>query len=51
MQPAQIRLGFKVLFKTGYGENAAVGNDYFELVTKRFSMGAHASKVRDVMKG
>ena len=50
-----LRPGLKVLFITGYAENAAVGNGHLEpgmeLLTKPFSMEALAAKVADMMKG
>jgi CheY-like chemotaxis protein len=48
-----LRPGLKILFITGYAENAAVGNGHLdpgmELLTKPFSMHALA-KVGDMMK-
>jgi len=48
-----LRPGLKVLFITGYAENAAVGNGHLEpgmeLLTKPFSMEALAAKVADMM--
>ena len=50
-----LRPGLKVLFITGYAENAAVGNGHLDpgmaLLTKPFSMEALAAKVADMMKG
>ncbi len=50
-----LRPGLKVLFITGYAENAAVGNGHLdpgmELLTKPFSMAALAGKVAEMMKG
>ncbi len=50
-----LRPGLKVLFITGYAENAAVGNGHLEpgmaLLTKPFTMEALAGKVADMMKG
>lgn len=49
-----LRPGLKVLFITGYAENAAVGNGHLEpgmeLLTKPFSLEALAAKVADMMK-
>jgi signal transduction histidine kinase len=49
-----LRPGLKVLFITGYAENAAVGNGHLEpgmeLLTKPFTMEALSSKVADMMK-
>jgi len=49
-----LRPGLKVLFITGYAENAAVGNGHLEsgmeLLTKPFSMEALVVKVGDMMK-
>lgn len=48
-----LRPGLKVLFITGYAENAAVGNGHvepgMELLTKPFAMQALASKVGEMM--
>jgi CheY-like chemotaxis protein len=50
----RLRPGLKVLFITGYAENAAVGNGHLEpgmeLLTKPFTLDALASKVGDMMK-
>ncbi len=49
-----LRPGLKVLFITGYAENAAVGNGHLEpgmeLLTKPFSLDALVSKVNEMMK-
>ena len=49
------RPGLKVLFITGYAENAAVGNGHLEhgmrVLTKPFAMDALASRIRDMMEG
>ena len=49
-----LRPGLKVLFITGYAENAAVGNGYLEqgmeLLTKPFSIEALSMKVADILK-
>ncbi len=49
-----LRPDLKVLFITGYAENAAVGNGHLEpgmeLLTKPFSMEALAIKVADMLK-
>ena len=48
-----LRPDLKVLFITGYAENAAVGNGHLErgmeVVTKPFSMDTLASKIRDMI--
>ena len=50
-----LRPGLKVLFITGYAENAAVGNGHLEpgmeLLTKPFSMDALTTKVGEMLKG
>lgn len=47
------RPGLKILFITGYAENAAVGNGYLEagmeVLTKPFEMAALANKVGDIL--
>ena len=49
-----LRPGLKVLFITGYAENAAVGNGHLEpgmeLLTKPFTMDALAKKVADILR-
>ena len=49
-----LRPGLKVLFITGYAENAAVGNGYLEpgmeLLTKPFTIEALSMKVADILK-
>jgi signal transduction histidine kinase/ActR/RegA family two-component response regulator len=49
-----LRPGLKVLFITGYAENAAVGNGHLEpgmeLLTKPFTMEAITAKVADMVK-
>jgi CheY-like chemotaxis protein len=49
-----LRPGLKVLFITGYAENAAVGNGHLEpgmeLLTKPFTMQALTSKVADILR-
>jgi PAS domain S-box-containing protein len=49
-----LRPGLKVLFITGYAENAAVGNGYLEpgmeLLTKPFTLEALSMKVADILK-
>jgi CheY-like chemotaxis protein len=49
-----LRPGLKVLFITGYVENAAVGNGHLEpgmeLLTKPFSLEALTAKVGDMMR-
>jgi hypothetical protein len=48
-----LRPKLKVLFITGYAENAAIGNGYLEpgmqVITKPFAMDALANKVRDMI--
>jgi PAS domain S-box-containing protein len=48
-----LRPGLKVLFITGYAENAAVGNGHLEpgmhVLTKPFAMEALASRIRDII--
>jgi DNA-binding response OmpR family regulator len=47
------RAGLKVLFITGYAENAAVGNGHLEpgmeILTKPFPMTTLANKVREML--
>jgi PAS domain S-box-containing protein len=49
-----LRPGLKVLFITGYADNAAVGNGYLEpgmeLLTKPFTIEALSMKVADILK-
>jgi CheY-like chemotaxis protein len=49
------RADLKVLFITGYAENAAVGNGYLdpgmEVLTKPFPMAALGNKVHDMIEG
>jgi PAS domain S-box-containing protein len=49
------RPGLKVLFITGYAENAVVGNGHLEpgmaVVTKPFEINAIAGRVRDLIEG
>ena len=49
------RPDLKVLFITGYAENAVIGNGYLapgmELLTKPFAMHALAVKIRDLLEG
>jgi PAS domain S-box-containing protein len=49
-----LRPGLKVLFITGYAENAAVGNGYLEpgmeLLTKPFTIEALSMKVAEILK-
>ena len=51
----EARPGLKVLFITGYAENAAVGNGYLEpgmqVVTKPFAMEVLAGKIRAMIEG
>ena len=50
----QLRKGLKVLFITGFAENAAVGNGHLEpgmeILTKPFPMKALANKVRQMLE-
>jgi CheY-like chemotaxis protein len=45
----------KVLFVTGYAENAVIGNGHLEagmaVITKPFAMAALASRVREIVEG
>ncbi len=49
-----LRPGLRVLFITGYAENAAVGNGHLEpgmhVLTKPFAMGALASRIKDILE-
>ena len=49
------RPGLKVLFITGYAENAAVGNGHMDhgmkVLTKPFAMADLASRIRDMIEG
>ena len=49
------RPGLKVLFITGYAENAAVGNGHLEpgmhVLTKPFAMEALAGRIKDIIAG
>ena len=51
----QLRPGLKVLFITGYAENAAVGNGHLEpgmaVLTKPFAMETLASRIKDLIAG
>ena len=48
------RPALKVLFITGYAENAAVGNGHLEpgmaVLTKPFAMSSFANKVREILE-
>jgi len=50
-----LRPGLKVLFITGYAENAVVGNGHLEpgmhVLTKPFAMDALAGRIRDIIGG
>lgn len=50
-----VRPDLKVLFITGYAENAVVGNGHLErgmaLVTKPFQMEVLALKIREMLQG
>ena len=49
------RPGLKVLFVTGFAENAAVGNGHLEpgmeVITKPFVMSELANKITDLIEG
>jgi CheY-like chemotaxis protein len=51
----ETRPGLKVLFITGYAENAAVGNGYLDdgmqVLTKPFVIEALAARIRDMIEG
>ncbi|WP_233553342.1 response regulator [Teichococcus wenyumeiae] len=51
----EVRPDLKVLFITGYAENAVVGNGYLEpgmhVMTKPFALDALATRIRDVIRG
>ena len=51
----EVRPGLKVLFITGYAENAVVGNGHLpagmEIVTKPFALSALSEKVRRLIEG
>jgi CheY-like chemotaxis protein len=51
----QRRPGLRVLFITGYAENAVVGNGHLEpgmhVMTKPFAMDALAVRIRDLIEG
>ena len=51
----EIRPALKILFVTGYAENAAVGNGLLgagmEVITKPFVMTALANKISDMLDG
>ena len=48
------RPGLKVLFITGYAENAVVGNGHLEpgmaVMAKPFAMAALSAKIRDILE-
>ncbi|MET0272538.1 MAG: PAS domain-containing protein [Phenylobacterium sp.] len=50
-----VRPDLKVLFVTGYAENAAIGNGHLDsgmqMITKPFAMAALGAKVRDLIDG
>ena len=50
----ELRQGLKVLFITGYAENAVIGNGHLEpgmhVLTKPFTMEALASRMRDMIR-
>ena len=50
----QLRPELKILFITGYAENAAIGNGHLEpgmaILTKPFAMTAFANKVREILE-
>lgn len=47
-----LRLDLKVLFTTGYAENAAIASDYLKpgvaITTKPFAMDVLANRIRDI---
>jgi CheY-like chemotaxis protein len=49
-----LRPGLRVLFITGYAENAAIGNGHLEpgmhVLTKPFAMEALASRIKDILE-
>ena len=51
----RLRPGLKVLFITGFAENAAVGNGHLEpgmeVLTKPFRMEALATRIKDIIGG
>jgi CheY-like chemotaxis protein len=51
----QMRPNIKVLFITGYAENAVVGNGHLDkgmqLIAKPFDMNALVRKIRELVKG
>jgi PAS domain S-box-containing protein len=51
----QLRPGLKVLFITGYAENAAIGNGHLDpgmaILTKPFAMSTLGNKVREMLEG
>jgi CheY-like chemotaxis protein len=51
----QTRPGLKVLFITGYAENAVVGNGHLDkgmlVIAKPFEMGVLARKIREIVEG
>ena len=53
MPPRANRPGLKVLFITGYAENAAIGNGYLEpgmhVLTKPFAMDMLAARIRSII--
>jgi CheY-like chemotaxis protein len=50
-----VRCGLKVLFITGYAENAVVGNGHLDpgmqVLTKPFAMEALASRIKELIAG
>ena len=51
----QLRPGLKVLFITGYAENAVVGNGHLDkgmqIIAKPFEMDVLARKIREIVEG
>ena len=49
----QLRPGLRVLFITGYAENAVIGHGHLghgmQIITKPFTIEAVATKVRDIL--
>ena len=54
MPAARVRPDLKVLFMTGYAENAALASGFLEpgmtMITKPFAMEALASRIKDILK-
>jgi hypothetical protein len=54
IEASDVRPGLKVLFITGYAENAVVGNGHLEkgmqMIAKPFEMDALARKIREIIE-